>query len=64
MFEIDERGNMWGLYWCVFKQYYKIRGFDGCVDEDLKRVVCYAVSAAKLSHMLERIVSETSIDVV
>jgi hypothetical protein len=59
-----QRGNTWGRYWCVFKHYCKIRGFDGCVDGDLKHVGCYDVSAAKLSHMLERIISETSIDVV
>jgi hypothetical protein len=55
---------MWGLYWCVFKQYCKILGFDGYVDGDLKLVGYYAVSAAYLSQMLERIDYETSIDVV
>jgi len=54
---------MWGLYRHVFKQYYKIRGFDECIDGDLKHVECYAVSA-KLPHILEGIVSETAINVV
>lgn len=60
---MDERGNMWGLYRHVFKQYYKIRGIDECIDGDLKHVECYAVSA-KLPHILEGIVSETAINVV